>query len=108
VSRGRLADPRAPGTVYATSVSGSKAYGVTRRWSPLMARIREGAQLYQVVSVEGDRLLYESRGLDGGLVDAFELVKKARAASGYLDRAPRPADGARKGGPGSTAPGSDR
>ena len=85
---GRLADPKAPGTVYATSVSGSKVYAITTRWPPLMATLQQDAQLYQVVSVTGDRLQYQSRGVDGGLVDAFELVKAGGPASSYVNMAP--------------------
>ena len=85
---GRLAGPEAPGTVYATSVSGSKMYAITTRWPPLMARLQQDAQLYQVLSVTGDRLHYESRALDGTVVDAFELIKTPRPATRYLNRAP--------------------
>ncbi len=86
---GRLAGPEAPGTVYATSVSGSKMYNITTTWPPLMATLQQDAQLYQVVSVTGDTLSYESRGVGGGLVDAFELVKAGGPASSYVDQAPR-------------------
>ena len=85
---GRIADPRAPGTVYAVSVSGSKMYAVKSRWSSLMARLHEGDQLYQVVSVDGARLSYESRSLNGTLVDGFDLVKTAGPATVYVNRAP--------------------
>jgi phosphodiesterase/alkaline phosphatase D-like protein len=88
VHGGRLADPRAFGTIYVTSVSGSKMYGITSRQDPRMARLRENSQLYQVVSVAGDRLSFESRAVDGTLVDAFELVRSAGPASSYVDRAP--------------------
>jgi hypothetical protein len=88
VYRGRLADPRAPGTIYAISVSGSKMYRITSRWDHLMARMREGTQLFQVVSVDGDRLSYESREADGRVVDGFELVKTAGSASSYVSLAP--------------------
>ena len=74
---GRLVDPQSPGTVYAVSVSGTKMYSVSSRWASLMARLHGGAQLYQVVSVAGDRLSYESREADGTAVDAFELIKTA-------------------------------
>jgi hypothetical protein len=84
----RLADPQAPGTVYAVSVSGSKMYAVTGRWTSLMARLHEGEPLYQVVSVDGDRLSYESREADGTSVDAFDLIKTSGAATRYVDRAP--------------------
>ena len=83
-----LADSRSPGTVYAVSVSGTKSYAVNSRWAPLMARLHEGAQLYQVVSVAGDRLTYESREADGTAVDGFDLIKTAGAASRYVNRAP--------------------
>jgi hypothetical protein len=53
-----------------------------------MARLQQDAQLYQVVSVTGDRLQYESRGVDGGLVDAFELVKAGGSAARYVNMAP--------------------
>lgn len=97
VHGGRLADPRAPGTIYVTSVSGSKMYGITSRQDPRMARLRENSQLYQVVSVAGDRLSFESRAADGTLVDAFELVRSAGPASSYVDRAPGVAGGGRPG-----------
>ena len=87
---GRLVDPQSPGTVYAVSVSGTKMYSVSSRWASLMARLHGGAQLYQVVSVAGDRLSYESREADGTAVDAFELIKTAGAASRYVNRAPSP------------------
>jgi hypothetical protein len=85
---GRVVDSRAPGTVYAVSVSGTKSYPVSSRWASLMARVHEGAQLYQVVSVAGDRLSYESREADGTAVDAFELIKTAGAASRYVNWTP--------------------
>jgi hypothetical protein len=107
---GRLTDPEAPGTVYATSVSGSKMYAITTRWPPLMARLRQDAQLYQVVSVTADRLSYESRTADGAAIDAFELAKTPGSASRYINRAPGPgqAGDARPGREKSTAAGSGR
>jgi len=85
---GRLVDPQSPGTVYAVSVSGTKMYSVSSRWASLMARVHEGAQLYQVVSVAGDGLAYESREAGGAAIDAFELVKPAGSVSRYINRAP--------------------
>ena len=85
-----MTDPQAPGTVYVISVSGSKMYALTGRWRSLMARLHEGEQLFQVVSVAGDRLSYESRAADGTALDAFELVKMPGSASRYLNRAPGP------------------
>jgi hypothetical protein len=84
----RVAGSGAPGTVYAVSVSGTKMYPLNSRWTSLMARVHEGAQLYQLVSVAGDRLVFESRETDGTEVDAFWLIKSAGAASRYINRAP--------------------
>jgi hypothetical protein len=94
---GRLAAPEAPGTVYATSVSGSKMYDITTRWAPLMARLQQDAQLYQVVSVTGDTLSYESRAADGTVIDAFALIKTAASATRYVNRAPGAAGGMPQG-----------
>ena len=88
VRDGRLVDQQSSGTVYAVSVSGTKMYAVSSRWASLMARLHGGAQLYQVVSVAGDRLWYESREADGTAVDAFELIKTAGSTSRYVNRAP--------------------
>jgi hypothetical protein len=64
-----------PGTVYMMSVSGSKMYAVTDRQEGRMAKIVEGIQLYQVVSVEDGRLTVDSFGADGQRVDSFEIAK---------------------------------
>ncbi len=72
---GRIAAPRAPGTVYAVSVSGPKMYKLERKFLDLMAMTRTGTQMFQVISVAGDRLAYEARSIAGELVDAFELRK---------------------------------
>jgi hypothetical protein len=108
VRGGRLADPEAPGTIYAVSVSGSKMYSLSTNWRALFATLREGLQLFQVVSVTGDRLAYESRTADGAVIDAFELVKMPTAASRYVNRAPAQAAGMRGGREGASAAGSDR
>jgi hypothetical protein len=65
-----------------------------------MARLRENSQLYQVVSVAGDRLSFESRAVDGTLVDACELVRSAGPTTSYVDRAPGVARGDRPQSPG--------
>lgn len=67
--------PDAPGgTVYVNSVAGPKQYAVARR--PEHLRTAEGTQLFQVVSVDGDRLRLEARTATGDLYDAFELRKR--------------------------------
>lgn len=45
---------------------------VTRE-DPRMARVGEDAQLFQVISVEEDRLRLEARTVTGEVYDSFEL-----------------------------------
>lgn len=66
-------EPRT-GTVYVVSVSGPKMYNINRR--PFMKRVGEDTQLYQVISIAGDKLRFEARTAVGQLYDAFELVKR--------------------------------
>ena len=65
---------RKGGTVYVVSVSGPKSYVVEHRdW---MERSGHLAQLYQVISVDGATLRYESRTATDRLYDLFELHKQ--------------------------------
>ena len=75
---GKIVAEGEPGTIYATSVSGPKMYKLTPVVPDLMAKLLEGIQLYQVVSVQGNRLSYQSCTLDGAVVDSFELHKDGR------------------------------
>jgi len=62
------------GTVYVISVSGPKMYNLTRTdWA---VRKAEDTQLFQIVSVFGDRLEFEARTATGRLYDAFTLRKR--------------------------------
>jgi hypothetical protein len=83
-------------------------YALSTNWRALFATLSEGLQLFQVISVTGDRLAYESRTADGAVIDAFELVKMPTAASRYVNRAPAQAAGMRGGRAGASAAGSDR
>ncbi|MAE67030.1 MAG: metallophosphoesterase [Phycisphaeraceae bacterium] len=66
---------RSPGgTVYVVSVSGPKMYAVKEGTN--MRRTAQGMQLYQVITVDGDHLRYESRTAIGRLHDAFTLRKR--------------------------------
>src|SRR5207249_7307 len=71
------------GTVYAVSVSGANMY-------PLGDDMRLNAaaqdkQLYQLVTIDGDRLRYEARTATGEVFDAFELRKRSDGSSELLD-----------------------
>ena len=63
------------GTVYVVSVSGPKQYSLGDR--PLFRRTGTGVQLYQVISIDGDVLKYESRNAVGEKFDGFTLTKNA-------------------------------
>lgn len=77
---------REGGTVYVVSVSGPKMYEVTpAAW---MQRKAEDTQLYQIIRVEGERLIYESRTARGDVYDAFELRKRRNAANVMVNRIP--------------------
>lgn len=61
------------GSVYVVSVSGTKMYGLSEHeW---MDKSAENTQLYQVINVEENRLVYHARTVDGKIYDAFELQK---------------------------------
>lgn len=59
------------GTVFAVSVSGPKMYQAKKR--NVMQRVAEGTQLYQLVTVEKNRIHYQAKTAAGELYDEFEL-----------------------------------
>lgn len=84
------------GTVYVVSVSGPKAYRVDEQ--PWMIEHGTGRQLYQVITIDGDRLHYESRTATGELYDIFELRKQANGRNRLLEKAGLDAEPTRFGG----------
>jgi len=76
------------GTVYVVSVSGGKMYDIGDDWSAKGGqrdRIAENTQLFQVITVEGDRLKYESYTAIGELYDAFDLVKDENGRNQFIE-----------------------
>nr|WP_293296133.1 metallophosphoesterase family protein [Allomuricauda sp.] len=62
------------GTIYAVSVSGPKMYESTNKdW---IERRGEFTQLFQIITIKGDKLSYEAYTPIGTLYDAFDLIKK--------------------------------
>jgi len=61
------------GTVYVVSVSGPKMYNIDPK--PFMVRVAEDTQLYQIIRVEGMKLIYEARTATGDVYDSFVLEK---------------------------------
>lgn len=76
------------GTVYVVSVSGGKMYDVGGDWTDLGAtkdRSGENTQLFQVITVEGDHLLFESFTAVGELYDSFELIKTEDGPNKFIE-----------------------
>lgn len=74
------------GTMYVVSVSGSKMYDlVPQDW---MERRAEDTQLFQIIRVERDRIVYEARTASGEKYDAFELRKRAGKPNQLVDHNP--------------------
>ncbi len=63
------------GAVYVTSVSGPKMNDLTLADPALMAKTLQDVQLYQIIDVGKDRLLYRAFTVDGRPADSFELRK---------------------------------
>jgi 3',5'-cyclic AMP phosphodiesterase CpdA len=73
------------GTVFVTSSSGAKMYRMAETgWSQFeeygveLVRKAENTPLFQVVSIDGDSLIFEARTATGLRYDAFRLDKRSR------------------------------
>ncbi len=74
------------GTVYAVSVLGPKQYDLERK--PWMIRTAEDTQLFQILRIDRNKLVYESRTATGALYDSFELAKGEQGPNELLNRIP--------------------
>ncbi|MEX2566953.1 MAG: metallophosphoesterase family protein [Cyclobacteriaceae bacterium] len=78
------------GTVYVVSVSGGKMYELKKNgWEDYEAerdRAAENTQLFQVISIENNKLSYESYTAIGELYDAFDLDKQADGSNVFIER----------------------
>lgn len=76
------------GPVYVVSVSGGKMYSVNESgWDEFGAKQGkngERKQLFQHISIDGDRLIYRSFTATGELFDRFELLKQ-NSKNQYID-----------------------
>jgi 3',5'-cyclic AMP phosphodiesterase CpdA len=78
-------DTAAQGPVYVVSVSGPKMYNLTLdKW---MDRAASNTQLYQLISIEGNRLTYGAYTATGQLYDAFDLIKADGKPKEFIDKA---------------------
>lgn len=72
------------GIVYVVSVSGPKMYSLDPE--PWMASRAKDTQLYQLITIDGDRLSYEARTATGKLYDEFELRKRPDGSNAMVER----------------------
>ncbi len=72
---GQIAGDNEPGTYYVVSVAGVKVYNMKEENRKYMAKMNNGIQLFQVISVNNDKLTYKSYDATGELFDSFEIVK---------------------------------
>ncbi len=74
------------GTMYVVSVSGPKQYAVSDdQW---MDRRAGNTQLFQIISIEGEKLSYEAFTATGELYDAFDLMKSENAPNKLINKIP--------------------
>lgn len=76
------------GTVYVVSVSGPKMYALAKK--PFMVKALTNTQLYQVVTVERDKMIYSAYTATGVLFDRFELRKKDGKPNTLVELKPAP------------------
>lgn len=79
---------RRRGTIYIVSCSGPKSYQIgpaDGEPTEQFVRLGEDMQLFQVISIDGARLRYESRTAAGDLYDVFELKKHPDGTKELLD-----------------------
>ena len=80
------------GTVFVTSIAGTKMYRVGEDgWSAfaehgaVLERTAENTPFFQVISLDGDTLTYEARTATGRLYDAFRLEKPRRGPNRLVE-----------------------
>ena len=77
------------GTVYVVSVSGGKMYNIRENawegWEADRERAAENTQLIQSISIDGDRLSYESITATGELYDAFDIIKNESGPNTFVE-----------------------
>ncbi|WP_337042321.1 metallophosphoesterase family protein [Emticicia sp. 17c] len=78
------------GTVYVVSVSGPKMYDVSN--DPWMSRKASNTQLFQLLTVQGDELLYKAFTATGELYDSFQLKKRANKTNLLINKIPKTAE----------------
>jgi hypothetical protein len=105
VPTGEVVRTRGGAPVYVVSVSGPKMYRLGPETAKTMPRRAEYTQLFQLIRVDGDLVVYEAYTSTGDLYDAFELRRRRDGAISFRERKspgperiePTPATGRRDG-----------
>jgi hypothetical protein len=78
VTEGAHVKDNAAGTMYVVSVSGPKMYLVSDTARATMKRVGEDLQLYQLISVDHNRIQFEAKTATGELYDSFTITKDSK------------------------------
>ncbi len=74
------------GPIYVVSVSGPKMYNLNfENW---LERVASNTQLFQLIHVDGNKLIYEAYDTTGKLYDSFELKKRKNGRNRFKDLTP--------------------
>lgn len=76
------------GTVYVVSVSGPKMYELPDSASSEFERVAENTQLFQIISIDRGRLIYEARTATGQPYDGFVLEKQSKGPNRLIEQIP--------------------
>ncbi len=83
VATGVTARSEKSGTVYVVSVSGPKMYSIAKK--PVFKKMAQSKQLYQVISIDGDKLTFSAYTATGKLFDRFQLIKQQGQANRLVE-----------------------
>lgn len=86
VPTGYSVNDKTSGTMYVVSVSGPKMYDVSD--DPWMDRKARNTQLFQIITIDGNKLAFQSFTAHGELYDAFDLEKKKGKPNKLVNKIP--------------------
>ena len=86
VATGYQVKDKSSGTMYVVSVSGPKMYDVSD--DPWMDRRAANTQLFQIITIEGNKLSYGAYTATGALYDAFDLIKAPGKPNRLVNKVP--------------------
>jgi len=76
MNKGKIVGHKEKGTVYVTSNSGSDEYTPKSVNTKFAVKIGNKTQLFQVISIQKNRIAVQAFTVTGALYDSFEIVKK--------------------------------